>query len=204
MAFLYIQLLIFAAVSGRQTDARKAQMVHRRNRLNWLYDNDLQQFTIPCGRVITLTEIAQLLQDQVANHHDFAGPWTGWRMRQNRIIPPGVTFRQSRITAENLRAFNRWLASFEAEQYLLPLDTSQRMPTDHQLPEKESHPHTSPPEGRPAAQATAAEPSPPYEARRVVLKKPALLPKPSIRRSAWKRRTRKNFAPCQSRGSSRD
>jgi hypothetical protein len=38
-------------------------MPHRRTRVNWKYDNDLQQFTTPTGRVVTLREIAQLLQD---------------------------------------------------------------------------------------------------------------------------------------------
>lgn len=113
------------------SDARKARMPRRRNRLNWVYDNDLQQFTTPSGRIITLAEIAELLHDSTHCHHDFAGPWTGWRMRQNRLIPPGATFRTTHITSENLPAFNRWLRSFEGEQAQLEFRTSN---TDHSPP----------------------------------------------------------------------
>jgi len=91
-------------------------MSRRRTRLNWLYDNDLQQFTTPSGQTITLLQIAQILQDQVNCSHDFVGAWTGWRIRQNRLIAPGQTFKASQITPNNLRAFNRWLRSFEGEQ----------------------------------------------------------------------------------------
>lgn len=105
-------------------------MARRRNRLNWLYDNDLQQFTTPTGRTISLHDIAQLLQDQTESRHDFAGAWMGWRMRQNRLIPPGAAFRQSQITPTNLRAFARWLRSFEGEQAQLEFDTARDH--DHQ------------------------------------------------------------------------
>lgn len=63
-------------------------MSRRRKRLNWLYDNELEQFTTPAGRVVTLHEIAQLLQDHVTCHFDFAGPWSGWQMRGAVLIPP--------------------------------------------------------------------------------------------------------------------
>lgn len=99
-------------------------MARRRNRLNWLYDNDLQQFTTPTGRIVSLHDIAQLLQDQTESRHDFAGAWVGWRMRQNRLIPPGAAFRQSQITPTNLRAFARWLRSFEGEQAQLEFGTA--------------------------------------------------------------------------------
>jgi len=98
-------------------------MSRRRTRLNWLYDNDLQQFTTPSGQIVTLLQIAQLLQDQVTCSHDFAGPWTGWRIRQNRLIAPGQTFKASQITPSNLRAFSRWLQSFEGEQAQLEFHT---------------------------------------------------------------------------------
>ncbi|MET3650666.1 hypothetical protein [Dyella japonica] len=100
-------------------------MPRRRTRLNWLYDNDLQQFTTPAGQVVTLLQIAQLLQDQVTCSHDFAGAWTGWRIRQNRLIAPGESFKTSRITASNIRAFSRWLQSFEGEQAQLEFRTEQ-------------------------------------------------------------------------------
>lgn len=109
-------------LAGRP-DPRNGPMPRRRTRLNWLYDNDLQQFTTPSGQVVTLLQIAQLLQDQVNCSHDFAGTWTGWRIRQNRLIAPGQTFKTSQITPTSLRAFSRWLSSFEGSQCQLPLGT---------------------------------------------------------------------------------
>jgi hypothetical protein len=106
-------------------------MPRRRNRLNWLHDNDLQQFTTPTGRVISLHEIAALLQDQVTCSHDFQGPRIGWRMRQNRLIAPGAKFSSSAITPQTLRAFTRWLASYEDEQAQLEFHT---VKTDQQNP----------------------------------------------------------------------
>jgi hypothetical protein len=91
-------------------------MPPRRTRLNWIYDNDLQQFATPSGRVISLHEIAAMLQDQVTCSHDLQGPWIGWRIRQNRLIAPGATFRSSSITPQTLRAFTRWLSSYQGEQ----------------------------------------------------------------------------------------
>jgi hypothetical protein len=119
-------------------------MPHRRTRLNWIYDNDLQQFTTPSGQVVTLLQIAQLMQDQVNCRHDFVGPWTGWRIRQNRLIPPNKTYRSSQITPENLRAFSRWLASFEQSQYQLPLGTNPPEPARPDRTDTASHERTAP------------------------------------------------------------
>ncbi|MFC4527065.1 hypothetical protein ISN76_10205 [Dyella halodurans] len=96
-----------------------------RQRLSWVYDDHRQEFTTPAGRVISLHEIAAMMQDQLICHHDFQGAWIGWRMRQNRLIPPSANFRSSQITPNTLRAFNRWLASFDGYQYQLSPDTSQ-------------------------------------------------------------------------------
>lgn len=95
-------------------------MPRRRSRLNWIYDNELQQFTTPSGQVFTLLQIARLLQDQVECRHDFDGPWVGWRIRQNRLIPPGEIFRASQITPSNLKAFARWLKAMEPSQREIP------------------------------------------------------------------------------------
>lgn len=84
-------------------------MPENRKRLTWVYDEDLQQFTVPGGRIITLWEIAQLFYDQIIAHHDFQGPWTGWRMRGEVLIPPGSTARGSNLKPHNTQAFNRWL-----------------------------------------------------------------------------------------------
>lgn len=98
-------------------------MPRRRNRLNWAWNEDRQEFTTPSGRVVSLREIAAMMQDKLTNTHDFAGPWTGWRMRQNRLIPPSSNFRASQITPATLRAFNRWLSSYQGEQARLEFDT---------------------------------------------------------------------------------
>lgn len=64
-------------------------MSRPRSRLTgWTYDDERQVIRSPAGYTITLREIAQRLQDDLACRYDFAGPWTGWKMRGNRLIPP--------------------------------------------------------------------------------------------------------------------
>src|SRR5690349_25158145 len=63
-------------------------MGRRRQRLDWHWNNQRQEFTTPSGRVVSLTEIARLLADQAQCRFDFVGPWTGWRMRGNALYPP--------------------------------------------------------------------------------------------------------------------
>jgi hypothetical protein len=139
-------------------------MARRRNRLNWLYDNDLQQFTTPSGQIVTLLQIAQLLHDQVSCHHDFTGAWTGWRMRQNRLIAPGATFRAANITPDNLRAFSRWLRTFEGSQIALPLGTNQPEPAHPGHNDIICPPHSAPP-AMPTSEPVAEVPGHPYEPR---------------------------------------
>lgn len=142
-------------------------MPRRRPRLNWLYDNDLQQFTTPSGRVVTLREIAQLLQDHVSCHFDFSGPWSGWRMRGAVLIPPGGTYRGSNITASNALGYRRWLASFEGQQAQLPLDTPQRMPHPTSPADTSAHGCTPPAEIPVTSQQSAeASQEPAYAPRR--------------------------------------
>lgn len=85
-------------------------MPPRRTRLNWIYDNDLQQFTTPTGRVVSLHEIAALLHDQVTCCHDFHGPWAGWKMRGDTLVPPRGSMRGARLKPHNAAAFARWVA----------------------------------------------------------------------------------------------
>jgi hypothetical protein len=150
-------------------------MPRRRTLLNWLYDNDLQQFTTPSGQVVTLLQIAQLLQDQVTCSHDFAGAWLGWRIRQNRLIAPGQSFKASQITPQNLRAFSRWLRSFEGEQAQIEFHTGIDGHSSLQAPRldapdgKEHHASIAPrPPNQAAKEMEAKEPRPilPYEPRR--------------------------------------
>lgn len=127
-------------------------MPRHRTRLNWTYDEDRQEFTTPSGRVISLHEIAALLQDQLTNTHDFQGAWSGWRMRQNRLIAPGAKFSSSAITPQTLRAFTRWLSSYQGEQAQLEF-IDKPTQTDHEREINEpSHDYgpRKPPAGRPA------------------------------------------------------
>jgi hypothetical protein len=64
-------------------------MSKNRRHLNWLYDDENQQFTTPSGSTVTLQEIAHPPQDQIDCRHDFQGPWAGWRMRGDQLILPG-------------------------------------------------------------------------------------------------------------------
>jgi hypothetical protein len=64
-------------------------MSQKRGRLiGWTYDDDAQEIRSPSGKVITLAEVAQRLQDDVACHHDFGGEWSGWKMRHQFLITP--------------------------------------------------------------------------------------------------------------------
>jgi hypothetical protein len=91
-------------------------MARKRHRLNWHYDDEIQQFTTPSGRTITLREIAALLQNQLECWHDFHGPWTGWRMRGNRLIPPGQSYGKNHMAPHNTGAFIRWLTCYEQQK----------------------------------------------------------------------------------------
>lgn len=88
-------------------------MSRKRHRLNWTYDDARQEFRPPCGRVITLQEIACALYDHSETCRiDFKGPWTGWRMRGDRLIPPGTA---NALKPDTTRAFLRWINAAETE-----------------------------------------------------------------------------------------
>lgn len=65
-----------------------------RKRLNWHYDDDKQEFFTPCGRRISLHEIAGMLHAKAECHIDLEGPWSGWRIRGAALIPPRSTIRE--------------------------------------------------------------------------------------------------------------
>lgn len=81
-----------------------------RRRLNWTYDDDKQQFTTPTGRLITLHEIAGLIQDRAECRVDLEGPWAGWRIRGPALIPPRGSIKGVHLKPHNLAAFLRWAA----------------------------------------------------------------------------------------------
>jgi len=60
----------------------------RRNRLNWKWNPELEEFTTPTGK-ISLLELAQLRYGILAcSDFDLHGPWKGWRIRGGRLYPP--------------------------------------------------------------------------------------------------------------------
>lgn len=86
----------------------------KRRRLNWHYDDDKQEFLTPCGRRISLHEIARMLHDLAECHVDLQGPWAGWRIRGAALIPPRGTIRGPHLKPHNLAAFLRWAAPASA------------------------------------------------------------------------------------------
>lgn len=87
-----------------------------RRRLNWVYDDDGQEFRTPGGRRVSLHEIAGMLHDRTEGRFDLAGPWAGWRIRGSALYPPRGTERGPRLAPHNLAAFLRWAASLHAPQ----------------------------------------------------------------------------------------
>lgn len=90
--------------------AWNAGMGRKRNRLNWTWDDEEQQFHTPSGQIVTLTSIAQLLADRIDCRHDFAGAWSGWKMRGDALIPPGHGPGAPRLKPNTVRLFLRWIA----------------------------------------------------------------------------------------------
>ena len=82
-----------------------------KRRLNWRYDDDKQEFLTPCGRRISLHEIAGMLHDLAECRVDLQGPWAGWRIRGAALIPPRGSIRGAHLKPHNLAAFLRWRAS---------------------------------------------------------------------------------------------
>jgi hypothetical protein len=80
-----------------------------RHRLNWIYDDRRQEFKTPAGRTISLAEIAQAVYEQQQCQIDFTGPWSGWRMRGDRLIPPGESRRA--LKPDTFKAFLRWISA---------------------------------------------------------------------------------------------
>ena len=80
-----------------------------RKRLNWHWNEERQEFATPSGRTVSLHEIAGLLADYAQCRIDLAGAWSGWKIRGNRLIPPGGSMRGPAITTNNATAFARWL-----------------------------------------------------------------------------------------------
>ena len=52
---------------------------------------------MPNGQRISLKHILQWRADLIEGRFDLTGKWSGWRVRQQWLIPPGGTMRQNRI-----------------------------------------------------------------------------------------------------------
>lgn len=89
-------------------------MPRPRNRLSWIYDDSRQEFQTPSGRVITLWEIARLLDDYLHCKIDLQGPWTGWKLRGAALIPPRTGNTGPRLKPDSAKMLARWIN--EAEQ----------------------------------------------------------------------------------------
>lgn len=76
---------------------------------NWTFDQSAQTLCAPAGRTITVREIAQMLADRRDCRYNFAGDWSGWKMRGNKLIPPHSGKNGPRLTPQNARLFLAWV-----------------------------------------------------------------------------------------------
>lgn len=84
-------------------------MGRKRKRLNWIWNDADQEFKTPSGQVVTLTDIAQMIADRINCRYDFVGPWSGWKMRGDALIPPGHGPGAPRLKPTTSRLFLRWI-----------------------------------------------------------------------------------------------
>lgn len=101
-------------VTGKKGET---SMGRRRRRIaGWTWNDERQELKTPTGHVITLDEITTLLADHRECRIDFTGPWIGWRMRHQFLIPPGTARDGPKITPQHGRYFARWV--HEPSQWL--------------------------------------------------------------------------------------
>lgn len=67
---------------------------------NWRLDDGA--LLLPTGRRLKLSHIRQWQENLLAGHFDLTGKWSGWRVRQQFLIPPGGSLRRGRITEHAL------------------------------------------------------------------------------------------------------
>jgi len=68
---------------------------------NWRLDGDA--LLMPSGQRLSLKYILQWRADLVEGRCDLPGKWSGWRVRQQWLIPPGGSLRQHRIAEHVMR-----------------------------------------------------------------------------------------------------
>ncbi len=76
---------------------------------DWTFDPGSQTLHAPSGLTITGREIAQMLADRRDCRYDFAGDWSGWKMRRHFLIPPFSGRNGPRLTPQNAKLFLRWV-----------------------------------------------------------------------------------------------
>lgn len=75
----------------------------------WSFDARRQELRSPAGITITVREIAQMIADRQDCRHDFAGEWSGWKMRRQFLIPPFSGRNGPKLTPETTRRFLEWV-----------------------------------------------------------------------------------------------
>lgn len=88
-------------------------MVHRRSRLPWVYDDELQEFHTAAG-IVTLTELAALRAAHLQGRFTLPAPWIGWRVSGDTLTAPGGV----RLKPDTARLFWQWLQA--ADTYSRP------------------------------------------------------------------------------------
>lgn len=68
---------------------------------NWTLDHDA--LVLPNGQRLTLASIRDWRARLLVGEHDLTAKWSGWRVRQQWLIPPGGTMRRGRISERRLR-----------------------------------------------------------------------------------------------------
>jgi hypothetical protein len=104
---------------------RSRDLPRKRPRLNWVYDDARQEFKTPSGRVISLEEIAQAVCDFQLCRVNLSGPWNGWKIRGDRLTPPGT---KAALKPGTTQQFLRWING-EADQRKYPDNESAGLST---------------------------------------------------------------------------
>lgn len=72
---------------------------------NWRLDEDA--LILPNEWRISLASIRQWRSDLIEGRFDLTGRWSGWRIRQQWLIPPGGSIRTWRLSESYARASAR-------------------------------------------------------------------------------------------------
>lgn len=75
----------------------------------WLLESN--QLIAPNGWTFNLRTLLMHRADIINGRQNIdTQPWSGWRIRQQFLIPPGpITHSSPKMTPANLRAFSRWV-----------------------------------------------------------------------------------------------